>query len=208
MTSQFTLEKALDNSASLLESFRRDAACIEQANGFVDLALRTFQRGGRLVTCGNGGSLAQAMHFAEEWTGRFRRDRRALPAMALADPAVMTCIANDFGYEAVFSRQIEAHGRRGDLLVAISTSGRSPNLLRAASAARKVDMTTVALLGKGGGPLAGEVDIPIVVPLATTSDRIQEVHLVILHAVIEAVERQLFPEIYADPQTDPDGARN
>lgn len=169
-------------------------------------AITTLERGAKLLTCGNGGSLAQAMHFAEEWTGRFRRDRRALPAMALSDPSVITCIANDFGYEAVFARQIEAHGRRGDLLLAISTSGRSPNLLRAASAARKLDMTTVALLGRGGGPLAGEVDIPIVVPQATTSDRIQEVHLVILHAVIEAVERRLFPEIYADPQTNSDEA--
>jgi len=208
MTSRASLQVAFDDVATLFDSFRRDPICIARITDFVEVVRTTLQHGARLLTCGNGGSLAQAMHFAEEWTGRFRRDRRALPAMALSDPSVITCIANDFGYEAVFARQIEAHGRRGDLLLAISTSGRSPNLLRAVSAARKLDMTTVALLGRGGGPLAGEVDIPIVVPHATTSDRIQEVHLVILHAVIEAVERRLFPEIYADPQTDPDDARN
>ena len=205
MTPRASLQAALDHAATLFDSFRRDPICLARMTDFAEVVLASLQRDGRLLTCGNGGSLAQAMHFAEEWTGRFRRDRRALPAMALADPSVITCIANDFGYEAVFARQIEAHGRRGDLLLAISTSGRSPNLLRAASAARKLDMTTVALLGKGGGPLAGEVDIPIVVPHATTSDRIQEVHLVILHAVIEAVERQLFPEIYVDPQNEPSG---
>jgi D-sedoheptulose 7-phosphate isomerase len=208
MTPRTSLQAVLDDATTLLGSFRRDPTCLARMNDFAEVALTTFRRDGRILTCGNGGSLAQAMHFAEEWTGRFRHDRRALPAMALADPAVITCIANDFGYEAVFARQIEAHGRRGDLLLAISTSGRSPNLLRAISAARKLDMTTVALLGKGGGPLAGEVDVPIVVPHATTSDRIQEVHLVILHAVIEAVERQLFPEIYTDPLADPDGARD
>ncbi len=203
MSPASSLYSAFHGSMAALSAFLEDEQCMVAASRLEAAAIMALERGGKLFTCGNGGSLAQAMHFAEEWTGRFRQDRRALPAMALADPCVITCIANDFGYEAVFARQIEAHGRRGDLLLAISTSGRSPNLLRAASAARKLDMTTVALLGKGGGPLAGEVDIPIVVPVATTSDRIQEVHLVILHAVIEAVERQIFPEIYADSQTEP-----
>jgi D-sedoheptulose 7-phosphate isomerase len=140
--------------------------------------------------------MSDAMHFAEEWTGRFRKNRKALPAMAFCDPAAISSIANDFGYEEVFGRQVEAHGRAGDLLVAISTSGESPNVLRAVSAAKQRDMTTIGLLGKGGGKLASEVDIPIIVPLAMTSDRIQEVHIQILHAVIEAVERQIFPQNY------------
>ena len=113
--------------------------------------------------------------------------------MAFSDPSVLTCIANDFGYEEVFARQIEAHGHAGDLLVAISTSGESANVLRATAVARDLELVTVGLLGMGGGKLASEVDIPIVVPLAATADRIQEVHIQILHAVIEAVEHRIFP---------------
>ncbi len=209
-----SIEDSLDEARATLDAFRRDPARVESVRAFVDVALRTFRAGGTVFCCGNGGSLSQAMHFAEEWTGRFRRDRSALPATALCDPSVLTCIANDFGYEQVFARQIEAHGRRGDLLVTISTSGRSPNLLRAARAARKLEMRTVGLLGRGGGPLAAEVDVPILVAGSGsgadsdsdsgdgTSDRIQEVHLQILHAVIEAVERALFPEIYVEPRSE------
>ena len=161
-------------------------------------AHRTLQSGGRLLSCGNGGSMCDAMHFAEEWTGRFRRDRSALPALAFSDPSQLTCIANDFGYDEVFARQVEANGRAGDLLVAISTSGNSPNVLRAVEAAREREITTVGLLGKGGGALLERVDIPIVVPRAETSDRIQEIHIKVLHIAIEAVERRMFPENYAE----------
>ena len=141
--------------------------------------------------------MCDAMHFAEEWTGRFRKDRSALAAIAFSDPSHLTCIANDFGYDEVFAREVEAYGKEGDLLVAISTSGNSPNILRAAEVARQKGVTTVGLLGKGGGKLVDQVDIPIVVPLATTSDRIQEVHIKVLHITIEAVERKMFPKNYA-----------
>lgn len=137
------------------------------------------------------------MHFAEEWSGRFRNDRRALSALALSDPAAISCIANDFGYDAIFSRQIEAHGREGDLLLAISTSGESANVIAAVESARRIGMRSVGLLGKGGGKVVGLVDHAIVVPRATTADRIQEVHIQVIHAVIEAVERRIFPENYA-----------
>ena len=148
------------------------------------------------MACGNGGSMCDAMHFAEEWTGRFRQDRNALPAVAFSDPSQLTCIANDFGYDEVFARQVQALGKRGDLLVAISTSGNSPNILRAVEEAKSREIHTVGLLGKGGGKLARQVEIPIIVPRAETSDRIQEVHIKVLHIVIEAVERALFPANY------------
>jgi D-sedoheptulose 7-phosphate isomerase len=141
--------------------------------------------------------MCDAMHFAEEWTGRFRRDRAALPAMAFSDPSQLTCIANDFGYDEVFARSVEAYGKPGDLLVAISTSGGSPNILKAVEKARAKGITTVGLLGKGGGKVRELVDIPIIVPLATTSDRIQEIHIKVLHIAIEAVERRMYPGNYA-----------
>jgi len=149
------------------------------------------------MACGNGGSMCDAMHFAEEWTGRFRKNRAALPAIAFSDASQLTCIANDFGFDAIFSRSVEAYGKSGDLLVAISTSGSSPNILAAIEAAKKKGITTIGLLGKGGGKARGMVDVPIVVPRAETSDRIQEVHIKVLHIVIEAVERRMFPGNYA-----------
>jgi D-sedoheptulose 7-phosphate isomerase len=164
---------------------------------FVAACAATLRSGGKLLACGNGGSMCDAMHFAEEWTGRFRKDRAALPAIAFSDPSQLTCIANDFGYEAVFARSVEAYGRRGDVLVVLSTSGNSPNIERACDAARERGITVVGLLGKGGGRVKEKVDVAIVVPRATTSDRIQEVHIKCLHIAIEAVERELFPENYA-----------
>ena len=149
------------------------------------------------MACGNGGSMCDAMHFAEEWTGRFQKNRAALPAIAFSDPGQLSCIANDFGYEQVFARYVEALGNEGDVLVAISTSGNSPNVLKAVEAARAKRITSVGLLGKGGGEMLDRVDVPILVPHAVWSDRIQEVHIKILHIVIEAVERELFPENYA-----------
>jgi D-sedoheptulose 7-phosphate isomerase len=148
------------------------------------------------MSCGNGGSMCDAMHFAEEWTGRFRKDRAALPAIAFSDPSQLTCIANDFGYDEVFARSVEAYGKPGDVLVTMTTSGGSPNILKAIERAKARGIVTVGLLGKGGGQAKDLVDIPIVVPLATTSDRIQEVHIKVLHIVIESVERRLHPTNY------------
>jgi len=188
---------AFDEASRVLAAFLADETCLAQVRRFAEAAARTLKSGGLLMSCGNGGSMCDAMHFAEEWTGRFRKDRAALSAIAFSDPSQLTCIANDFGYEAVFARSVEAYGKQGDLLVALSTSGGSPNILRALETARAEGITTVGLLGKGGGPALALCDIPIVVPLATTSDRIQEVHIKVLHTVIEAVERELFPRQYA-----------
>ena len=179
-----------------LQAFLQDSVQLQGVAAFADAAHETLRSGGLLMSCGNGGSMCDAMHFAEEWTGRFRGNRAALPALAFSDPSQLTCISNDFGYDEVFSRQVEAHGKSGDLLVAISTSGNSPNILRACEVAREREVRTIALLGKGGGQLKDMADIAIVVPNAQTSDRIQEVHIKVLHIVIEAVERRLYPENY------------
>jgi D-sedoheptulose 7-phosphate isomerase len=191
------IRAAFEEAARTLQAFLEDPACLAGVERFASAAEETVRRGGLLMACGNGGSMCDAMHFAEEWTGRFRSDRRPLPALAFSDPSHLTCIANDFGFDQVFARLVAAHGKRGDLLVALSTSGGSPNILRALETARERGITTVGLLGKGGGKALPLVDIPIVVPLARTSDRIQEVHIKALHIAIEAVERALFPEHYA-----------
>jgi len=191
------IRAAFDESLATLQAFLADPKSLAGVRRFADAAKATLDRGGLLMAAGNGGSMCDAMHFAEEWTGRFRKDRAALAAVAFSDPSQLTCIANDFGFDEVFARQVDALGKPGDLLVLMSTSGNSPNCLRAIEAAKRKGVTTVALLGKGGGKMLPLVDIPIVVPLATTSDRIQEVHIKILHITIEAVERALFPANYA-----------
>jgi D-sedoheptulose 7-phosphate isomerase len=190
------LRAGFEDAAATLRAFLDDPACLAGVRRFVEASATTLRAGKKLLACGNGGSMCDAMHFAEEWTGRFRRDRAALPAMAFSDPSQLTCIANDFGYDEVFARSVAAYGQEGDLLVALSTSGNSPNVLKAVAAARARRITSVGLLGRGGGELRDKVDIPIVVPRAQTSDRIQEVHIKVLHVAIEAVERELFPANY------------
>ena len=197
MTHADPVRAAFEEAQATLSAFLSDPACLAGVEQFVERAASTLQRGGLLMACGNGGSMCDAMHFAEEWTGRFRKNRAALPAIAFSDASQLTCIANDFGFDAIFSRSVEAYGKSGDLLVAISTSGSSPNILAAIEAAKKKGITTIGLLGKGGGKARGMVDVPIVVPRAETSDRIQEVHIQVLHIVIEAVERRMFPGNYA-----------
>ncbi|MFT5287756.1 MAG: D-sedoheptulose 7-phosphate isomerase [Planctomycetota bacterium] len=196
MSNPDPIRQSFEEAAETLRAFLADADCLASVGQFATMALETFKDGGRLLSCGNGGSMCDAMHFAEEWTGRFRGDRSALPALAFSDPSQLTCIANDFGYDEVFARSVEAYGAKGDLLLAISTSGNSPNILRAVEVAKAKGVKTVGLLGKGGGKLRDQVDLPIIIPFATTSDRIQELHIKVIHIVIEAVERELFPENY------------
>lgn len=147
--------------------------------------------GGKILVCGNGGSACDASHFAEELTGRFRADRRALAAIACTDSGHITCTANDYGFEFVFSRWVEALGRSGDVLVVLSTSGNSENLVRAVAAAKARGLQSVGMLGRGGGKLRGACDHEIIVP-GGTSDRVQELHMLILHAWVESIERALF----------------
>lgn len=200
MTSTSSAKDAIrgsfETAARTLEAFLADEGNLVAVERFAALCQGTLERGGKLMSCGNGGSMCDAMHFAEEWTGRFRGNRSALPAIAFSDPSQLTCIANDFGYDEVFARSVEAYGKEGDVLVCMSTSGNSPNAIRAIEQARSMGVHTVALLGKGGGKMKDMADIAIVVPEATTSDRIQEIHIKVLHIAIEAVERSLFPENY------------
>lgn len=151
-----------------------------------------FRNGGKLLIAGNGGSLCDAMHFAEELTGIFRNKRRALPAIALSDPGHLTCTANDLGYEGVFSRAVEALGKPGDIFIGLTTSGNSANLLQAVPTAKALGLKTIAFLGKKGGKLRGVSDLEWIVDGFIFSDRIQEAHMTAIHIIIEMVEKELF----------------
>ncbi len=151
-----------------------------------------FEAGNKILIAGNGGSLCDAMHFAEELTGVFRNRRKALPAIALSDPGHLTCVGNDLGYDAVFARGVEAFGQPGDILIVLTTSGNSPNIINACLCAKEKGLKTIALLGKTGGALREQCDLEWIVPGFGFSDRIQEAHMAACHIIIEMVEKQLF----------------
>ena len=195
MTLSDQLFQSFCDGQTLLNRFLEDKDQIKHVAQVSECLANTFDAGGKLLVCGNGGSACDAMHVAEEFTGRFRKNRRALPAIALADPSHITCVANDFGYDAVFSRGVEAYGKSGDVLIGLSTSGQSINVIKAIETAKQQNMITVGMLGKDGGALAGQCDFEFIIP-EKTSDRIQELHMMILHIVIEGVERILFPSLY------------
>lgn len=156
---------------------------------------KIFNNGNKVLICGNGGSACDAMHFAEEFTGRYRKDRKALPVISLTDSSHITCVGNDYGFSEIFARGVEAYGKEGDMFIGISTSGNSENIIRAVEKAKKNNMITFALLGKDGGKLKGMCDYQFIIE-GFTSDRIQELHMTILHIIIEGVERIMFPELY------------
>lgn len=189
-------QNALMQSLETLQGFMGDAKNVENVEKAAKLIADSFEKGNKVLSCGNGGSFCDAMHFAEELTGRFRKDRRALPALAMSDGSHMSCVANDFGYDMVFAKYVEGFGQDGDCLLAISTSGNSPNVIKAVELARSKNMKVIALTGKSGGKLAELSDISFIVKSQVT-DRIQEVHIKIIHMLIEGIERQLFPEHYA-----------
>lgn len=181
-------------AADALKDFRANKAGLEAVAKAGVLLAETFKAGGKVYSCGNGGSMCDAMHFAEELSGRFRRDRAALAAVAISDPSHLSCVANDLGYDQVFSRFVEAHGRRGDVLLAISTSGTSANVVRAAEAAKKLGVRVVSLTGRSGSKLGLLADIDVCTPANTPyADRVQELHIKVIHTLIELCERQLFP---------------
>ncbi|MFQ3670391.1 MAG: SIS domain-containing protein [Verrucomicrobiia bacterium] len=165
------------------------AALVPQLEAFLPRLRADVQAGAKVLSCGNGGSAADALHLAEELVGRYRMDRKALPGIALCgDPAAMTCIANDWCYEEVFARQVEAHGRSGDWFFGISTSGNSENVLRAIRRARELGLVTVAMLGKDGGRAKGLAEIELIVPCHITA-RVQEIHTWIIHVILEELEQ-------------------
>jgi D-sedoheptulose 7-phosphate isomerase len=196
------LQTALDEAARLSNWLREDRASQATLLAIAQSVASSLRAGGRVLSCGNGGSMCDAMHLAEEMTGRFERDRAPLSAMAISDPSHLTCSANDFGFEMVFARGVQAWGRKGDVLVGLSTSGNSPNVLRAVEAARSIGMVVVGFLGKGGGRMLPLCDHAIVVPSAR-SDRTQEIHIQLIHCLIELVERQLHPENYPPGEVRP-----
>lgn len=187
----------LADARRTLDSFCADhenLARIDQAAALIGSALASRKT---VLSCGNGGSMCDAMHFAEELSGRFRKDRPPLPALAISDPGYLSCVANDFGYEHVFSRCVQAFGAPGGVLLAISTSGSSANVLHAAKAAREIGMSVIGLCGKKASPLAEFADVAICAPSPDGyADRTQEVHIKVIHCLIELVERQMFPDLY------------
>ncbi len=184
------------DSLNLLKSFIEDEKNIALTAEVAEQLAAAFKSGNKAMICGNGGSACDAMHFAEEFTGRYRKDRPALPVISLTDASHITCVGNDYGFDAIFSRGVEAFGQKGDFFFGISTSGNSPNVLKAIDAAKSRGLKTVALLGKDGGRMKGLCDYEFIVP-GKTADRIQEVHMMILHIIIEGVERVMWPELYA-----------
>ncbi len=179
----------LAEARNVLDQFLADPANLARIAEAAEVFAHSLRNGGKVLTCGNGGSLCDAQHFAEELSGRYRENRRALAAIALTEASHMTCVANDFGFEFVFSRFVQALGRGGDVLLAISTSGNSPNILRAAEAAKEAGMLVVSLTGKDGGQLAGLSDVEIRVPHFGYADRIQEVHIKVIHILILLIEK-------------------
>lgn len=185
------LQNELDDALAALHRLRGDRAALKAIDAAGALLADTFDRGGRVFSCGNGGSMCDAMHFAEELTGRYRLDRRALPATAIGDAGHLSCVGNDYGFDQVFSRYLEAHGRRGDCLVALSTSGKSSNVLRAAQAAQASGLHVIGLTGQPGCALEAACTVHICTPAGRFADRVQELHIKVLHILIGEVERRL-----------------
>ena len=191
MTPMPGFQQSLDELAALTTACAPLAPAVEAAG---EAILAALIAGNKLMTCGNGGSAADALHLAEELVGRYSRDRRALPGLCLnADPTAITCICNDYGYEHVFSRGVEALGKPGDVLVGFTTSGNSENVIRAFQAAGNVGITTILLAGKDGGSARGTCDHEIIIPSRNTA-RIQEIHTLVLHQWLEAVDATDWPE--------------
>ena len=178
-------------ASTALEAFLADERNLVAIHDAAALMVGSLKSGGKLISCGNGGSMCDAMHFAEELTGKFRDERAPIAAVSISDPSHLTCVGNDHGFEQVFARYVQALGRPGDVLLAISTSGNSPNVLRAAEMARQKGVLVVGLTGKDGGQLGPLCDVEVRVPHHGYADRVQEIHIKVIHALIDHIERAL-----------------
>ena len=196
MSSQNAIQAALKEAQAGLEALIRDEQKLASIDDAARLMTEAIKAKGRIFSCGNGGSMCDAMHFAEELTGRYRKDRPAYPALAISDPSHIACVGNDYGYEFIFSRYLEAHGREGDILLAISTSGTSKNVTRGVEAAKKSGMKVVALTGKDKCILGDMADVHIATPAGQFADRVQELHIKVIHIMIELIERSIAPQNY------------
>lgn len=186
------IQQSLRESQDVLARFLSDPSKLEEIEKAADCLVDALQQGKKILSCGNGGSHCDAMHFAEELSGRYRENRPALAAMAISDPSHITCVSNDFGYNYIYSRFIEGLGNQGDVLVGISTSGQSANIIEAVKAAQDKGMKVVLLTGKDGGALAGMGAIEIRVDHFGFADRIQEIHIKVIHILIQLIEAKIF----------------
>lgn len=191
------LKQSFLDEYDVLGEFIKNEKNFETIGEIATELAKAYKNGKKSLIAGNGGSNCDAMHFAEEFTGRFRKERPALPSISISDSSHITCVGNDYGFDAIFSKGVEAFGQEDDFFLGLSTSGNSKNIIEAVKAAKERGLKTVGLLGKDGGQLKGMCDYEFIIN-AKTSDRVQEVHMMILHVIIEGVERILFPENYAD----------
>lgn len=185
------ISRELNQAAEVLQEFLKNEDNLKRIEEAAKLIANAVMQGGKVISCGNGGSHCDAMHFAEELTGRYRDNRKAIPAICVSDPSHISCVSNDYGYEFVFSRYLEALGNKGDVLLGISTSGNSPNVIKAAQTARERGMKVIILSGKDGGKLAPLADVELRVPHFGYADRIQEVHIKIIHILILLIEKEV-----------------
>jgi D-sedoheptulose 7-phosphate isomerase len=190
MELQKLIQQQFEEAQQTLNNFQTEANYLLIAKA-VKLMSDSIQHGGKIISCGNGGSMCDAMHFAEELSGRFRENRRALAAISISDPSHLSCVSNDYGYDFVFSRFIEGLGQENDVLLGISTSGNSKNVLLAVEAAKAKGMKTIVLTGKDGGKLAGLADVEIRAPHSSFADRAQEIHIKVIHSLILGIEQSL-----------------
>ena len=186
-----SIQQHFIEAKEVLEAFISNPENFESIEKAGQLLVNSIQSDGKIISCGNGGSLCDAMHFAEELTGRYRNNRPAIGAIAISDPSHMACVGNDYGYEYVFSRYLEGVGRKGDVLLAISTSGNSKNVIHAINAAKEKGMKVIGLTGKDGGEMAKMCDVEIRAPKSEYADRAQEIHIKVIHSLIDYVENNL-----------------
>ncbi|MCD5360724.1 MULTISPECIES: SIS domain-containing protein [Chromobacterium] len=190
------IEASLGEAQTALANLLANPEALASIDAAAQTLIASLAAGGRIFSCGNGGSMCDAMHFAEELTGRYRKNRRGMAAVAISDPSHMTCVANDYGYEFVFSRYLESHARAGDVLIGISTSGNSQTIINAAQVAREMGVKVVILTGRAGTRLEPLADVYVNTPGGQFADRVQELHIKVLHILIELVERHFCPENY------------